>query len=282
MHNLKKMSIPKVAVLATGLTAAVLVAMLGPSAAQATPSKQANCTGCHGSGAVSGTVTAKPSTVTLAAGAFYTVLVTPPATPAGANTGFWIANSDAAGTTGTTTGVTGGPAASATYTAAMKAPAAAGTYYYKVWSVRGPNNATGVTNFATYSIIVAATVAPTVAPTVVPTVVPTVAPPTVAPPTVTPTVNPTVLPPTSITRIRSLSSTRAAAGSRMTIRGTGFGTSGVVKFGTTIAKASSWTSTAVVVQVPTTNHAQSAAVTVTPAGGTASNAVRFRLVSRHG
>jgi hypothetical protein len=81
MHNLKRMSTPKVAVLAAGLTAAVLVAMLGPSAAQATPTKQANCTGCHGSGAVSGTVSAKPSTVTLAAGAAYTVLVTPPGNP---------------------------------------------------------------------------------------------------------------------------------------------------------------------------------------------------------
>jgi hypothetical protein len=67
----------------------------------------------------------------------------------------------------------------------------------------------------------------------------------------------------------------------MTIRGTGFGTSGVVKFGSTLAKASSWTSTAVVVKVPDTGHAQSAVVTVTPSGGTASNAVRFRLVSRH-
>src|SRR5450631_3080080 len=136
MFNLKKMSIPKVAVLATGLTAAVLAAMLGPSAAQATPTKQANCTGCHGSGSVSGTVTAKPSTATLSTGAAYTVLVTPPATPAGANTGFWIANSDATGATGTTTGVTGGPGSASTYTAAMTAPATAGTYYYKVWSVR--------------------------------------------------------------------------------------------------------------------------------------------------
>jgi hypothetical protein len=36
----------------------------------------------------------------------------------------------------------------------MTAPATAGTYYYKVWAVRGPDNASGVTNFARYSITV--------------------------------------------------------------------------------------------------------------------------------
>lgn len=53
-------------------------------------------------------MTATPSTITPAAGAAYTVLITPPANAAGGDTGYWIANSDASGTKGTTTGVYGG------------------------------------------------------------------------------------------------------------------------------------------------------------------------------
>jgi hypothetical protein len=148
----KQMAIPRFAVLAAGLTVAILVATIDQMPARATPSKARDCTGCHGSGSVAGTVTARPSTTTPAPGAAYTVAITPPA--GSGNTGFWIANSTAAGATGTTTGVTGGPSSAASYTATMRAPAAAGTYYYKVWAERGPDNASGVANFARYSITV--------------------------------------------------------------------------------------------------------------------------------
>ena len=157
--SLKRMSIPKVAVLVAGLAAAILVATINPVPAQAFPSKQANCTNCHGVGTPAGTVDAVPSTTTPAAGATYTVLVTAPANadePAG-DTGYWIANSTAAGATGLTTGVYGGSdgTGAVTRTATMTAPAAAGTYYYKVWAVKGSTAPTGVTNFKVYSITVA-------------------------------------------------------------------------------------------------------------------------------
>jgi len=153
------MSIPKVAVLVAGLAAAVVVATINPVPAQAFPNKQQECLNCHGPGVVGGTVNAVPSTTTPAAGATYTVLVTEPANvdqPAG-DTGYWIANSTAAGVTGTTTGVYAGAdgTGAATRTATMTAPAAAGTYYYKVWAVKGSTSATGVTNFKVYSITVA-------------------------------------------------------------------------------------------------------------------------------
>jgi hypothetical protein len=148
----KRPTIGRMAVLAAGLTAAILVATIDQPPSQATPSRARDCTGCHGSGSVSGTVTATPSTTTPAAGAAYTVAITPPA--GSGNTGYWIANSTSAGATGTTTGVMGGPSSAASYTATMTAPATAGTYYYKVWAVRGPDSALGVTNFARYSITV--------------------------------------------------------------------------------------------------------------------------------
>src|SRR5665811_2607725 len=139
--SLKRKTIPKVAVLVMGLTAAVLVATINPAPAQAYPSRVAECIQCHGTGTVAGTVTAVPSTTTPAAGATYTVLITPPANAADptSDTGYWIANSDADGVTGTSTDVLGGAAGTgaATYTADMTAPAAAGTYYYKVWAVHG-------------------------------------------------------------------------------------------------------------------------------------------------
>jgi len=50
-----------------------------------------------------------------------------------------------------------GTSSAASYTAAMRAPATAGTYYYKVWAARGPDSASGVTNFARYSITVGPT-----------------------------------------------------------------------------------------------------------------------------
>ena len=251
MFSLKKMSIPKAAVLATGLTAAVLVAMLGPSAATASPSKQSNCTGCHNAG---GSVKATPASATQAPNASYKVALAYTGGDGSAN-GFWIS--------GNGVNVTGSSATTAT----MTAPAAAGTYTYTVW-VRS-----GVAATTTYSITVSA---PTSAPTVTPTVAPTVVPP-VAPPVVAPTVAPPVTS-TLVARIRSLSTSR---NSTLTIRGNNFGTAGVVKLGNVTATVSSWTNTSIVVRVPGQSRNTRVSVTVTPTGAVASNAVRYRLASSH-
>jgi hypothetical protein len=87
-------------------------------------------------------------------------------------------------------------------------------------------------------------------------------------------------------------------GAKVTIRGTGFGKPGAVKFGTVAAKASSWTSTVIVVRVPSKaaftmrlrsvvtpvwySRASTVSVTVTPKGAKASNAASFRLDAKHG
>ena len=153
--NLKRKSTQKVAVLATGLVAALLDSTVGPPPAQAFPSRAQNCTNCHGSGSVSGTVTATPSAATQAPGAAYTVVITMPA--GSGDTGYWIANSDAAGVTGTSVKSGGAAGTAATsYTVAMTAPATAGTHYYKAWGVTGAADASGITNFALFSITVAA------------------------------------------------------------------------------------------------------------------------------
>jgi len=300
---LKRKTIPKIAVLATGLAAALLVATIHPTPAQAFPSKAQDCTNCHGSGTVSGTVTAVPSTTTPAVGAAYTVAITMPANAAGSDTGYWIANSTAAGVTGTTTGKTGGAAGTAatSYTAAMTAPATAGTYFYKVWAVNGHADATGVANFALYSITVGGPPPTTIPPTTVPptTVPPTTVPPTTVPPTTVPptTVPPTTVPPTATASISKLWPDHGTIGTTVVIRGTGFGTPGAVKFGAVIAKAWFWTSTTVVVTVPAMSavtvpatsavtvpvwyrHTETVLVTVTPKGAAASNAVSFRLVAQ--
>jgi len=137
-------------------------------------------------------------------------------------------------------------------------------------------------------------------PVVIPPVVtpPVVTPPVVIPPVVTPPVviPPVVTPPVPMVRIRTLSPSRGEVGTRLTIRGSGFGTPGTVRFGTVEAKASSWTNTTIVVRVPVQiadrvstdtavsapiwyRHAQTVLVTVTPAGAAASHAVSFHLDS---
>ena len=260
IYNLKRMTIPKVAVLVTGLTAAVLVATINPAPAQATP-RASNCTGCHASatGATT-TVTATPSTATPAPGATYQVAITLTANPNGGNTGYGIVPI-APAVEKTFGGDTGTQLA---FTATMVAPTAAGTYSYTVWTNQGPTDGTGQVGSKIYSI--------TVAPVV-----------TTPPPTTTTTTTP---PPTAV--ITSLSRTRGEAGSKVTIRGTGFGTPGVVKFGTVAAKASLWSSTTIVVKVPNwaaergegarhgDRHANSAWVTVTPKDAAASNGILFR------
>ena len=178
--NLKKLSLSKIAVLATGLTAAVLVATMSPQAAQATPDEQTACTGCHTAG---GAVTASPSSATPAASAAYTVAIVFTSTASG-NSGYWI--SDASGTTS----VTGGPAAGNTFSAAMTAPAAAGTYTYTVWATTAKP---GQTSSTTYSITVGGTATTPPVTTTTPPVTDTTTPPvTTTTPPVTDTTAPAV------------------------------------------------------------------------------------------
>jgi PKD repeat protein len=82
-------------------------------------------------------------------------------------------------------------------------------------------------------------------------------------------------PSTSTAKISYLSPNHGQVGTKVTIIGSGFGTSGVVKLGTSIARVSSWTSTRIVITVPWGHYDHSALVTVTPTGATASNAAKF-------
>jgi hypothetical protein len=186
--SIKKASMPKLAVLATGLTTAVLVGMLSPQAAQAYPTKADDCTVCHTAG---GSTTAAPSTLTPASGASYTVAITLAANPAGGNSGYAIVPV----TAGTGTANAGNLAPDLSYSATMTAPAAAGTYVYNVYTNMG-SQAAGSASSATYTITVGS------APTTVPptTVPPTTVPPTTVPPTTVPptTVPPTTVPPTTV------------------------------------------------------------------------------------
>jgi PKD repeat protein len=150
IHILKKMSIPKVAVLATGLAAAVMVATINPApVAQAFPTKAANCTGCHAAG---GSTTAAPSTLTPAPGATYTVAITLAANPAGGNSGWAIV--PVAPAVEKANG--GNVGADLSFTATMTAPTAAGTYTYNVYTNQGLMDPSGYASGSSYSITVAA------------------------------------------------------------------------------------------------------------------------------
>jgi hypothetical protein len=120
------MTIPKIAVLATGLAGAVMVATINPPPAQALPSYKLACTGCHGA-VTTGVSTAVPSKTVLAAGASYTVRITLAAGGQGL-TGYWISGPG---------GVSGGPSSALAYTATLKAPATAGLKTYRVWTRQG-------------------------------------------------------------------------------------------------------------------------------------------------
>ena len=145
--SLPKMSLPKIAVLVTGLAAAILVATMSPQAAHATP-RASSCASCH-AGAPAATTTATPSTATPVAGATYTVAITLTANPTGGMTGYGIVPATA-GTGETFGGNTGSQLA---FTATMTAPATSGTYSYTVWTNQGPRTA-GAVGSVTYSITV--------------------------------------------------------------------------------------------------------------------------------
>jgi mono/diheme cytochrome c family protein len=286
IYSLKRNAIPKIAVLATGLTAAVLVATISPQAAQATP-RASNCTGCHAdaAGAVS-TVTATPSTANPAPGASYTVAITLTANPTGGNTGYGIVPI-APAVEKTFGGNTGSELA---FTATMVAPAAAGTYSYTVWTNQGPTSA-GLVGSKVYSITVAPVV--TIPPTTIPptTIPPTTIPPTTIPPTTIPptTIPPTTIPPTTIPPtttvppvakaaiISGLTPKHGVVGTIVTINGSGFGALGSVQCGSVVTTASSWSDTQIVFEVPAGLYGRVAPVSVIPGSDTASNAVSFRI-----
>jgi hypothetical protein len=116
IYNLRRMTIPKVAVLATGLAAAVMVVTINPPPAQAYPTKTVACTQCHDAG---GSVVATPSSATPAPGAPYTVALVFTG-GLGGSVGYWISGE-------------GGNFNGSSTSASMTAPAAAGTYVYTVW-----------------------------------------------------------------------------------------------------------------------------------------------------
>jgi PKD repeat protein len=122
--SLDRKSIPKLAVLAAGLTAAVVAGTMTTAPAQALPSYASACTGCHSAG---GSVSATAPTANLAPGAAFTVALA--FTGGSGNGGYWIS--------GNGVSLTGGPTASSTFTVAMTAPTAAGTYTYTAWMRQG-------------------------------------------------------------------------------------------------------------------------------------------------
>jgi hypothetical protein len=193
--NLKKMSIPKIAVIATGLTTAIVAATMSPQAAQATP-RAASCASCH-AGASASTTTAKASTATPAAGASYTVAIAMTANPNGGNSGYGIV--PVAPAVEKTFG--GNTSAALSYTATMVAPTAPGTYSYTVWTNQGPTS-DGHVGSAVYTITVSSPPIATTPPVTTPPVTtpPVTTPPVTTPPVTTPPVTtpPVTTPPTTV------------------------------------------------------------------------------------
>jgi len=126
--SLRTMSMPKLAVLAAGLAAAVLVATVSPApSAQARTGSVEDCTGCHTAG---GTLVATPSSTTMAAGEAYTVALA--FTGGSGKSAYWV--------TGNGVSLTGSSSP-----VAMTAPAAAGDYVYTAWTTAGVTSSTTFT-----------------------------------------------------------------------------------------------------------------------------------------
>ena len=130
--SLRRKTIPKVAVLAAGLTAAVVAVTMTTAPAQASPGYASTCSSCHTAG---GSVAATPSSATLAPGAAYTVALA--FTGGSSPVGYWVSGNGAS-----VTASDAGPVS-------MTAPAAAGSYTYTVWM------RSGVVASTTYTITVA-------------------------------------------------------------------------------------------------------------------------------
>ena len=194
-YRLKKISLPKIAVLATGLAAAILVATMSPQVAHAFPSRAQDCATCH-KGSTSTATAAAPSTTSPVAGASYTVAITLAANPTVGNSGYAIVPTTAG--TGAANG--GNAGALLSYTATMTAPATADTYSYTVYTNQG-SQATGQTGSATYSInVTGGSTTPPAATTTTPPVTTTSTPPitTDSTPPVTTTSTPPVVGSTNI------------------------------------------------------------------------------------
>lgn len=142
---------------ALSIAVVTLVAVATAPPAAAWPNKVQNCSGCH-STYPAGTLVLAPSSSHPAPSAGYTLGITIPQNTHGTyGTGYWIANSNAAGATGTSVQY-GGSTSSAllttqTYTASRSAPAAEGVYYYLVFGQDGTPSS-GMTSSAAYSIVV--------------------------------------------------------------------------------------------------------------------------------
>ncbi|MDO8670362.1 MAG: hypothetical protein Q7O66_02900 [Dehalococcoidia bacterium] len=191
------------AVLAIAVTVVMAALVANHKTALGLPSYQADCSACHGVfGSYPNVVTAAPSSASVAPGASYSVNITMSVPVNGSSgTGYWIANSSAAGNTGTSAGVfVGGKnqGASGTWIANMTAPATPGLYYYRVFGESGPVGANGFVGVALYSITVAnPTMATPTNTAVLPTATNTAVLPTATNTTVPPTATGTIVPPTA-------------------------------------------------------------------------------------
>ena len=95
---------------------------------------------------------------------------------------------------------------------------------------------------------------------------------------VTQTITVTAAPPVGSTAlITALSPRHGVVGDIVTIQGSDFGAAGTVQFGTVDVTVSSWNDTAIIFEVPVGTFGRAALVSVTPEGGTASNAMKFRF-----
>jgi hypothetical protein len=246
---------------ALAFVAAAVFAAVGLEPAKALPSYRSDCTSCHTAAAAG--VSAAPDTLTPAAGAKYSVAVVIDLATTGW-TGYWIADSDAAGAVGRGGGTTGGPGSQAQWTATMTAPATPGTYYYKVFGARGYR---GQAAAALYSITVPAVPVP---------------PPLPGPtPTPTPDPVPTPTPDPRKARIVRVTPSKAVAGKRIAVVGHDFGADGVVRFGSRRAKVVSWKAGLVVCRVPrVAPRTRTVRLVVIPLGGERSNVVKFTVKAR--
>jgi len=176
--SLKRKTIPKVAVLAAGLTAAVVAVTMTSAPAQASPGYASTCSSCHTAG---GSVAATPSSATLAPGAAYTVALA--FTGGSSPVGYWVSGNGAS-----VTASDAGPVS-------MTAPAAAGSYTYTVWM------RSGVVASTTYTITVAPVATTPPVTTTTPPVTTTTPPVTTTTPPVTTTTPPvtTTTPPVTAT-----------------------------------------------------------------------------------
>jgi mono/diheme cytochrome c family protein len=148
------------ALVAAAVTGALMI-VGGSDIASAFPSTQKDCSQCHGAaGVFSNPVTAAPSSSVVAPGQTYQLAITMHAPVGGATgTGFWIANSDAGGSTGATTNVFAGGAGQGLlgeWNVTATAPSVPGVYFYKVFGQSGPSGPAGDPGFASFSIEVAA------------------------------------------------------------------------------------------------------------------------------